>query len=655
MLLELEEGEWEKDNEEQIQSSALLKCQDNRKIAPQEDDNLDDFWAKAQAAMVPSDPRTSLQEHVQEDLREDLREETLPKGKGSHRSKKHDVLLNWQTSQSQWQIPVLLHGNKETNVLPWMEKDNLEAISGMKGRVSYGLNTGLKVKNGKDMIPFWEIPIDHVFSTMKEAVVPAIRWCTELRRWGSKRDIEGNILEKNHWIPLTYKGQSVKHFIVLDFDHVPLDFDLTEVEKYAKDVLGANGCIINHKKDEQSFSISFHFDRFLQKNCIHAIVDCFFDIFMDKFGLLIDIGGSKGWQAKNIFMVEKLEEADNKKSKLSASVRFWKNTTKHGVKEHKAWSFAISSDADISLNGNWTSHAEVFHRNMVNACKLWSIVATEADKLEEKEEPAPTQVNSGALKNEQTLILYKNSCNLSRKQKAQNIRRRVKSFAKQGGRFLYANYNALKDLVNLVRQGNGTLQPSQHNQFILIHENQEKQSPEYKNMSNPQTLAQEGDNAWERKWSSLSQWTKAQWAPYLQPKGQKGQTPKQKRQSTRLTVARILRTFQFAYEEDVKGGDPRFKEAYRMLMGTAYFHFKYIQNILNDNSSSERSWTRYRKTIRNWDGCREEIRNILSKGTGDDWLDRVLTMLSNFEPADNLLTPSSSTPYSLSVFKGLSS
>lgn len=519
--------------------------------------------------------------------------------------RKNEIELNYLTNSDRWYIPVTLY---ETNgKYPWFRDNNLDIIANLKGRVSFGLDTGLKAKN----VPSWEIPIETVFNIVSTAVLPCIRWGTDLRRWRANRDENGNALDKADWKPMMWKNDSVRYCMVLDFDHVPMDFNIDEFTKFANEVLGANGCIISEKAGEYSLSISFYFNEFVQRSYVHKMVDYAASIFQQKFGLMLDITGSKGYQAKNLFMVEKINNAAQNGLLLDVGHRKWSNWSvqRRDWKQHESWWFDLSENGSIPLTGSFNSTAVVFHREMIDPEKLYCsfsslllFVSKEVNLFEKSAENSPKKA-------------------VVQNRKIDNFGN-FEEWNEENSRYGYVRKKAWIWVVNLATGSiTGKLEENQHDTFISFMREIEMRSPEYKRRG--KRMDEEGDDQHERFWKWCLNKTAEEWKSYK--KGMvcgKG--------NTRRTAMRIIRTFKFAAENNVKGADNRFAEAYNKFKESPIFRFNYIQTGIGYNGTSKRTLAQYRKTIRDWNGCMKEIEEVLNDGTGIDFLDASLEFFNKY-------------------------
>lgn len=570
--------------------------------------------------------------------------------------RKHEVVQDYMTGSNEWYIPLLTHEVEGTDgepKFPWFTDEVLDTISSMKGAVCFGLETGIKRKNKDGYVPSWDIPVEKVFELVKSASVPVVRWGTEIRRYGDKRDKHGNVLEDKGWKSMTYQGKELRYCMVLDFDAVDLDFPLAEVSKFSEE-LGASGYIIRPKIDKvkgecYSFSIPFYFDRFVTKDAVHAMVDALYAIFMTKFGMEVDPIGSKGYQAKNIFVVEKISQAVEKGLLMDVGHRTWYNWSqpRRDWKKHESWWFDFSEDGTIPLSGSWSQKAVVFHRHTVVLDDLFQKIK---DILSSLSSSCVSNVTSSKTSTGTTLTVVSSSNPLSSLSSSCVSNVTSKGAQKIGdaqkSRQAYALTRGWSEVKKLVK-GNGdfTIHKGQETILREIYSRKEKESPEYQRTG--KTMASEGDNWIERQIQCLMRKKSGYW---------KKQIKTADYATTLRSALSIVKMVKWSHEDKI--GDERIQKVWGFLKEDK-FH-GYLKTCLkNAGTPCRMTLYRWKKVLMDFDSFKEKVNDVMSALDPLDSRHKVLSKvlsdilsLSSLDPSScykevNLSSPpSSSSPSS---------
>lgn len=532
---------------------------------------------------------------------------------------KNQIASMRDASPSFWSIPIMssLVRNGERLYLPWFTYDSYDLFnqkfrkdeSGIKQEGGSVFSVGLpdlKVRKKGKFVGSWDIPCEAVFEAWVSAMAPSIRWSSGLRRPYSLFDKETGLRGKTSWGALKdgFEGEEVRHCMVLDFDHVRMDAPLEDINDFCLEH-GFNGTIVNNKGTELSLSVPVHFTHLIPAKAVHLMADFLGEVFREKFGLEIDYTGSKGWMCKNLWMVKKLEEAAEQGLPLEVGNKTWYNWSqaRRDWKKHESWWFGFSEDGTIPLQGSWSQHAEVFHEELKDPSLFFS------------------SFSSLSLSSSSLSSCFK-EVNLLDEKKPKKLKKKQTSGQKvidpDNSREGYVFKNALPEIKKLIAK-TGKLEPDMKDDFISMCERLEKSSPEF--IRKGKTMKDEGDN-WieERYWKFCLKQPKEYWAKMKVKTCEKG--------TLRLKAGRIMRTFKFASENKVKGGDQRFVDSFQKFKKDSIFTNPYIQKTINDEKTSKKTLALYRKTIRDWDGCVKEIKEILKEGTGLDFLDSSLSFLA---------------------------
>lgn len=556
--------------------------------------------------------------------------------------RKHEVIQNYMAGSNEWYIPLLTHeieGKNGEPEFPWYADAVLDTISSMKGAACFGLETGIKRKNKDGYVPSWDIPVEKVFELVKSACVPVVRWGTELRRYGDKRDKHGNVVEEKGWKPLTYQGKELRYCMVLDFDAVGLDVPLEEVSKFSEE-LGANGYIIRPKGDCYSFSIPFYFDRFVTKEAVHAMVDALSAIFETKFGMEIDLVGSKGYQAKNIFVVEKISQAVEKGLLLDVGHRTWYNWSqpRRDWKKHESWWFDFSEDGTIPLSGSWSQKAVVFHRHTVVLDDLFQKIKDILSSFSSSSSPSSScvsNVTTSKTSNGTTLTLVpSNPLSSLTSSCVSNVTSKgpQKIGDPQKSRQAYALTRGWSEVKKLVK-GNGdfTLHKGQETILREIYSRKEKESPEYQRTG--KTMASEGDNWIERQIQCLMRKGPDYW---------KTQIKTADYATTLRSALSVVKMVKWSHESKI--GDERIQKVWSFLKEDE-FH-GYLKTCLkNAGTPCRMTLYRWKKVLMDFESFKEKVNDVISALDPLDSRHKVLSkVLSDILSLSslNLSSPSSS-------------
>ena len=535
---------------------------------------------------------------------------------------KNQIVSMRDASPSFWSIPVMssMVRNGDCIDFPWCCYESFDMFnqkfrkdeSGIKQEGGTVFAVGLpdlKVRRKGEFVGPWDIPCEAIFDAFQHDMAPSIRWSSGLRRPYSRYDKETGLRGRTSWGALKDgpDGREARHCMVLDFDHVPIDAPIGDIDSFCAEH-GFNGTIWNDKGTELSLSVPVHFSQLIASNVVHAFVELYGDAFMDKFGLQIDHTGTKGWMCKNIFMVERVENAVANDLTLEIGHKTWHNWSqaRRDWKKHESWWFGFAEEGGVNLKGEWTQHAEIFHRNLVDPLKLLD----DCKRLQPVFMPAPA---------------------IEKPKKAE--RNGQKKVDTQNSRQGYVFRNALPRIKKLTEE-TGKLEPEMKEEFVSTCEMLEKSSPEY--LRRNKTMKEEGDDWIERYWK---------WCLKQQPEyWRKLKTKETEKGTLRRMAAKLLLISKFAYEHEVEGGDGRFREGYENLMKSRISDFSYIRKILETERTSSGTLATYRKTIRNWDGFKAQVDFVLENGTGVDFLDKAISIVSR--PSAGLEPGTSSVPSS---------
>ena len=535
--------------------------------------------------------------------------------------RKHELIQNFMAGSNEWYIPLLTHkveGKNSDSEFPWFADEVLDTISSMKGAACFGLETGLKRKNKDGYVPSWDISVEQVFNLVKSACVPVVRWGTELRRWGDKRDKNGNVIEDKGWKPMTYQGIELRYCMVLDFDAVDLDFPLAEVSKFSED-LGASGYIIRPKDDCYSFSIPFYFDRFVTKDAVHAMVDALSAVFETKFGMEVDIIGSKGYQAKNIFVVEKISQAVENDLLLDVGYRTWYNWSqpRRDWKKHESWWFDFSEDGTIPLCGSWDQKSVFFHRHTINPDDLIQKIKS---LLSSSPSSCVSNVTSSKTSTGTTLTVVSSpnpfsppasSCvsNVTSK-KTHPIGNVAKS--RQAYTLTYG-WNEVKKLVK--DNGDFTLHKGQETILREIYSKKEKESPEF--LRTGKTMASEGDDWIERQIQCLMRKGPGYW---------KKQIKTADYATTLRSAISIVKMVKWSHEAKV--GDERIQKVWSFIKEDKLHN--YLKTCLkNGETPCRMTLFRWKKVLMDFDSFKKKVNSIISSLDTLDSRHKILLKLLN--------------------------
>ena len=551
--------------------------------------------------------------------------------------RKHEVVQSYMTGSNEWYIPLLTHeveGENDEPKFPWFTDEVLDTISSMKGAACFGLETGIKRKNKDGYVPSWDIPVEKVFELVKSACVPVVRWGTELRRYGDKRDKNGNVVEEKGWKPLTYQGKELRYCMVLDFDAVGLDVPLEEVSKFSEE-LGANGYIIRPKGDCYSFSIPFYFDRFVTKDAVHSMVDALSVIFETKFGMEIDLVGSKGYQAKNIFVVEKISQAVEKGLLMDVGHRTWYNWSqpRRDWKKHESWWFDFSEDGTIPLVGSWSQKAVVFHRHTVVLDDLFQKIKDILSSSSSSPFSCVSNVTTSKTSTGTTLTVVLSQSLSSSSSCVSNVTPKgaQKIGDAQKSRQAYALTRGWSEVKKLVK-GNGdfTLHKGQETILREIYSRKEKESPEYQRTG--KTMASEGDNWIERQIQCLMRKGPGYW---------KNQIKTADYATTLRSALSVVKMVKWSHEAKI--GDERIQKVWSFLKEDK-FH-GYLKTCLkNAGTPCRMTLYRWKKVLMDFDTFKNKVNDVISDLDPLDSRHKVLSkVLSDILSLSSLSLSSSSS------------
>ena len=571
---------------------------------------------------------------------------TVPKPptiSSSSPERKHELIQNYMAGSNEWYIPLLTHeveGKNGDSEFPWFADEVLDTISSMKGAACFGLKTGLKRKNKDGYVPSWDISVEQVFNLVKNASIPVVRWGTELRRWGDKRDKNGNVIEDKGWKPLTYQGKELRYCMVLDFDAVDLDFPLAEVSKFSED-LGASGYIIRPKGDCYSFSIPFYFDRFVTKDAVHAMVDALSAVFETKFGMEVDIIGSKGYQAKNIFVVEKISQAVENNLLMDVGHRTWYNWSqpRRDWKKHESWWFDFSENGTIPLCGSWNQKAVIFHRHTIVLDDLFQKIKDILSSLPlfssssscvsnvttSKTSKTSTGTTLTVVSSPNPLSSLSSSCvsNVTSKKTKPigNVAKSRQSYA------LTYGWSEVKKLVK--DNGDFTLHKGQEKDLREIYSKKEKESPEFQRTG--KTMASEGDNWIERQIQCLMRKGPGYW---------KKQIKTADYATTLRSAISIVKMVKWSHESKI--GDEKIQKVWNFLKEDE-FH-GYLKTCLkNAGTPCRMTLYRWKKVLMDFDSFKKKVISTISSLDPLDSRHKILSQVLN-----DILSLSSLSPVSSS-------